>query len=91
MVNMVAEEDIKKLIVEALVLEDVTPDEIETEEPLFVEGLGLDSIDALELGMAISKKYNVKISQVLEENREFFASVKTLTAYVNKLLGEQNK
>ena len=51
------ESEIKALIVEALMLEDIGPDEIETEAPLFIEGLGLDSIDALELAMALEEKY----------------------------------
>ena len=51
--------EIKKLIIEALQLEDITPDDIIDDEPLFGDGLGLDSIDALELGMAIKRKYKI--------------------------------
>ncbi|HEY1236525.1 MAG TPA: phosphopantetheine-binding protein, partial [Candidatus Binatia bacterium] len=51
------EDEIKKLIIDSLQLEDVTAAEIESDAPLFVEGLGLDSIDALELGVAIQKRY----------------------------------
>ena len=76
------EQDIKELIVEALMLDDVTPAEIETDAPLFVEGLGLDSIDALELAMAIDKKFGVRIRADDEQNRQIFASVKNLAAYV---------
>ena len=55
------ENELKQLIIDALNLEDVTVDDIEREEPLFDEGLGLDSIDALELGLAIRKRYSVRI------------------------------
>ena len=51
------EEELKKLIIEVLELEEITPDDIKTDEALFIDGLGLDSIDALELGMALKKKY----------------------------------
>jgi len=77
------EAELKKLIVEALVLEDIAPDEIETEAPLFVEGLGLDSIDALELAMALEERYGVKIEDDPEENRRIFASVKSLADFVS--------
>ena len=76
------ESELKALIVEALVLEDVTPDEIETEAPLFVEGLGLDSIDALELAMALEDRYGVSIEDDPERNQEIFASVKSLAEFV---------
>jgi len=65
-------------------LEDVKAQDIETDAPLFGEGLGLDSIDALELGMAISKKYQIKLSQDPEENKEHFASVKNLVAFIQQ-------
>jgi acyl carrier protein len=77
------EREIKELIVEALMLEDVTPDEIDPEEPLFVEGLGLDSIDALELAIAIEKKYGIKLNASDEEKRQVFTSVRTLAAYIS--------
>ena len=76
------EAELKKLIVEALVLEDIAPDEIETEAPLFVEGLGLDSIDALELAMALEERYGVKIEDDPETNRQIFASVRSLADFV---------
>ena len=59
---MTLENEIKELIIKSLELEDITPSQIKDEEPLFVEGLGLDSIDALEIGMALKKKYNIKLS-----------------------------
>lgn len=76
------ESQIKSLIVEALVLEDVKPEEIETEAPLFLDGLGLDSIDALELAMALEDRYGVAIEDDPERNQEIFASVKSLAEFV---------
>jgi acyl carrier protein len=76
------EAELKQLIVEALVLEDIAPDEIETDAPLFVEGLGLDSIDALELAMALEERYGVKIEDDPDENRRIFASVRSLADFV---------
>ena len=75
---MTLEDELKKLIIDVLELEDITPDDINTEEALFIDGLGLDSIDALELGMALKKKYNLKMGSDKEQNRKHFYSVKTL-------------
>ncbi|MBN2351222.1 MAG: acyl carrier protein [Spirochaetales bacterium] len=76
------EQEIKTIIIEALALEDVAPDDIDPAAPLFGEGLGLDSIDALELGIAIKKKYNVNLSAEDKENRKHFYSVRTLAEFV---------
>lgn len=76
------EQELKTLIIDVLDLEDITPDEINSEEPLFVDGLGLDSIDALELGVALQKKYGIKIEAEGEQTREFFASVKNLAKFI---------
>lgn len=73
---------IKELIISALDLEDITPDDIATDEPLFDEGLGLDSIDALELGMALQQTFSVKLNAEDENTRAHFRSVATLTAFV---------
>jgi acyl carrier protein len=73
---------VKRLIVEALMLEDVSPDEIVPDAPLFGEGLGLDSIDALELAIAIDKRFGVKIEAEDERNKEIFRSVDSLTAHI---------
>ncbi len=75
--------EIKQLIIDALNLEDMTIDEIETEAPLFGDGLGLDSIDALELGLAIKKKYNIVIDADDSNTRQHFASVANLAAYIS--------
>lgn len=74
--------DIKALIVEVLALEDIQPEEIETDAPLFIEGLGLDSIDALELAMGLEEKYGVIITDDPERNEKIFASVATLADLV---------
>jgi acyl carrier protein len=76
------EDEIKQLIIDALQLEDVAPADIETDTPLFVEGLGLDSIDALELGVAIQKRYGITLSASSEENRRHFASVRALATMI---------
>ena len=73
---------LKRLIVSALNLEDIVPEEIDSNEPLFGEGLGLDSIDGLELGMALRKAYGIKIEAVNEEVRRIFACVRSMAAYV---------
>ncbi len=75
--------DLKRLIVTALKLEDLSPEEIDSDERLFGDsGLGLDSIDALELGVAIRKTYGIKIETVSEEVRAHFASVRNLAAFI---------
>lgn len=81
------EDQLKTLIVETLALEDVKPSEIETEAPLFVEGLGLDSIDALELAMAIHEKFGVKTAPDDERNRQIFFSVKSLADFIREQKG----
>jgi len=81
--NTVLEAEIKALIIEALNLEDMSIDEIKTDEPLFGDGLGLDSIDALELGLAIKKQYNVVIDADDTETQQHFSSVANLAKYVS--------
>jgi acyl carrier protein len=76
------ERELKELIVSALDLEDIAPEDINTDEPLFVEGLGLDSIDGLELGVAIRKKYKIKVQGSKEEIRAIFETVGTLARYL---------
>jgi len=76
------EDRLKKLIVDTLALEDVAPESIETEAPLFGEGLGLDSIDALELALAIHSEFGVKTEENDERNREYYHSVRTLADFI---------
>lgn len=75
--------DIKVLIITTLNLEGMTPDEIETQAPLFGDGLGLDSIDALELGLALKKQYGVILSAENQEIREHFYSVESLARFIS--------
>ena len=81
------ESKLKDVIVSALDLEDLTAADIVTDAPLFGEGLGLDSIDALELGMAVKKTFGVTFASDPAENKKIFYSVKTLADYVE----QQNK
>lgn len=74
--------EIKELIINAMSLEDMDVKDIDSEAPLFNDGLGLDSIDALELGLALQKRYGVSLSADSEETRKHFVSVKTLTAFI---------
>ena len=76
------EPEIKELIITTMSLEDISPDDIDAEAPLFNEGLGLDSIDALELGLALQKRYGVTLAADSEETRRHFASVRALSAFV---------
>jgi acyl carrier protein len=80
--NEALERELRELIVEALMLQDVRPEEIDVDAPLFAEGLGLDSIDALELALAIERRYKVRIAADDSRNRELFASVRSLAAHV---------
>jgi acyl carrier protein len=74
--------EIKQLIITALALEDVTPADIETEAPLFNDGLGLDSIDSLDLAMVLEERYGVDLSKDSGENRRRFASVRALARFI---------
>lgn len=78
------EAEIKELIVEALMLEDLIPADIVSDQPLFVEGLGLDSIDALEIAVVLEQRYGVVVDDDAEANRERFASVRSLADFVAK-------
>ncbi len=74
--------EIKQLIVQSLNLEGVAPESIDSNAPLFVEGLGLDSIDALELAMALRQKYGVRTTADEATNRKIFSSVRSLAEFV---------
>src|SRR6185312_3817426 len=82
MASVELEQELKRLIVSALNLEDIAPEEIDSDEPLFGDGLGLDSIDGLELGVAIRKTYGVTIEAKKEEVRKIFANVKSIAAFI---------
>jgi acyl carrier protein len=74
--------EVKQMIIEVLALEDIGVNDIDSAAPLFVEGLGLDSIDALELGVALQKRYGISLSADSEETRGHFASVTALAALI---------
>jgi acyl carrier protein len=77
-------DDIKALIIDVLDLEDIAPQDIDAAEALFGEGLGLDSIDALELGIALQKRYELKIDIENDDMRKHFFSVDTLAEFVEE-------
>ena len=78
--------EIKCLIIETLYLEDITSNEIEDNTPLFVDGLELDSIDALEIGVALQKKYQIKLNPKEEDLKKHFYSVQTIANYIKEML-----
>lgn len=77
---------IKDVLIKSLELEDITAEDINDDAPLFGpgKGLGLDSIDALELGIAIKDNFGVSFSTVNEETRKHFASINALAAYIKE-------
>jgi len=76
------ETEIKELIISSLNLEDISIEDIKSEEALFGDGLGLDSIDALELGIALQQKYQVDFKSDSENTKKHFYSVKTLAEFI---------
>jgi len=81
---MISTNDLKVKIIEGLNLEDITPDEIEDDMALFGEdGLGLDSVDAIELTLVLEKEFGVKITNMAEAE-SIFASSASLTTYINE-------
>ena len=78
------EQEIARLLVQTLHLEDVAPEQIEPLAPLFGEGLGLDSLDMLEISMAIEQKYGIKLRSDDPDNQSIFASLRSLTEHVQK-------
>lgn len=77
------ENEVANLIIDSLNL-DIQVDEIEPQAPLFNEGLGLDSIDALELSMAVSKKYGIKLVQGDRKNANIFSSLRALSTHITE-------
>lgn len=77
---------LRKMIIKSLKLEDLDPEEIKTDEPLFGDGLGLDSLDALELVVAIEKNFNVVIENE-DQGKEAFVSLDSLARYIQREAG----
>ncbi|CBL46069.1 Acyl carrier protein [gamma proteobacterium HdN1] len=77
------EREIKQLIIDTLDLEDITVNDINSEDRLFGDGLGLDSIDALEIGLALQKRYGVRIEAEKEQTRQHFSSIRALARFVS--------
>jgi acyl carrier protein len=78
------QKELAELIVSALNLEGVDPGTVDPDAPLFGAGLGLDSIDALELALEISKRYGVQLKAEDEDNKRIFASLRALSAYISE-------
>ena len=76
--------EIKEMIISGLNLEDMSVADIDENAPLFGDGLGLDSVDALELGLLIQKKYDIVINSKTENVKEIFASVANLAKFIEK-------
>jgi acyl carrier protein len=79
-----AERELAQLLVESLNLEDVAPEQIDPQAALFNDGLGLDSIDALELALAITKRYGFQLRSDSDENRRIFASLRALSSHIEQ-------
>ena len=75
--------EIKNLMITTLNRDELSAEDIDTDAPLFGDGLGLDSIDALELGLAVKNRYGIVLSSEGEEMRQHFFSVATLAAYIH--------
>jgi acyl carrier protein len=75
--------ELKNLIIQTLNFEELSANDIDTHAPLFGDGLGLDSIDALELGLAVKDRYGVVLSAESEEMRQHFYSVATLASFIS--------
>ena len=80
--------EIKQMIIDSLDLEDIDVEDIVNDEPLFVDGLGLDSIDALEIGLALQKRYGIKLQADSEDTRKYFANVDALVSLVESHRGK---
>ena len=86
---MQLEQQLKQLIIESLALEDISPADIENDMPLFsVDGLGLDSVDALELGLAVQKTFGLQLDGEQQQVRHYFESVNTLADFIRSQKGE---
>ena len=80
---MTIERETAEMIIEVLNLEDIQPADIGADEPLFGEGLGLDSIDALELSLAIGQRYGLQIMANDAENQQIFSTLRSLSEFID--------
>ena len=86
---MQLEQQLKQLIIESLALEDISPADIENDMPLFsVDGVGLDSVEALELGLAVQKTFGLQLDGEQQQVRHYFESVNTLANFIRSQKGE---
>jgi acyl carrier protein len=76
--------ELKALLIEGLHLEDIDADEMDVNEPLFADGLGLDSIDALEIAVLLDRQYGIKITSEDDKNRDIFASLTALAQFITE-------
>ncbi|CAD7286942.1 hypothetical protein LMG7974_00161 [Campylobacter majalis] len=77
-------DEVKDFIIKSLNLSDIRVSDIDTDAPLFNDGLGLDSVDALELGLAISKQYGITLDSKNENLKEIFANVRNLSEFIKE-------
>ena len=80
--------ELKALIIESLDLEDISPEDINDKDPLFNEGLGLDSIDALEIGVALQKNYGIKLDPEQDDVNKYFANIESLADLIETRVKE---
>lgn len=80
---MALEDDLKKLIIEELKIEDIEPEDVNYDDPLFGEGLGLDSLDAVELVVILKKNYKIDLED-MDKAREAFASINSLAKFIRE-------
>ena len=83
--------EIKELLIKTLNLEGMTPEEIDSSAPIFETGLGLDSIDALEIGIALQKHFKVKLDSETEDAKSHFQSVKALASFIMNLQAKRGQ
>jgi acyl carrier protein len=76
-------DELRKLLIEELLLEDIEPEDILPDEPLFGDGLGLDSIDALEIAVLLDRQYGIKITAEDNRNQAIFASLNSLAEFIS--------
>ncbi len=85
------EAELKRFVVEVLPLERVSADDIDSEQPLFNQGLDLDSVDYLDLALALHKKYGIELGEDTEENSALLASIRSLAAHIHEMAGQKKK